>query len=397
MNETPFARMESLRVGSVDFVSPNEVKVLLDIDAPDAVALNTGDVRPFPRVNGYVLIPVDEAFLVAQVEWMTVERSPFPKRRGVKDFGVVDLPYPLRRMSTNPVGTLRKSPGLDDEYAFRRGAGFLPSVGGPVLLPTEPQLRAIVESGEARRVRIGTSPLAADAEVAIDPDRLFGRHLAVLGNTGSGKSCSVAGLIRWSLEAARDERGSGPSNARFIVLDPNGEYARAFNSEKGGPRARVFKVEPDEDALALQVPLWFWNSAEWVSFTQASAKTQAPLLRRALRDVKSGRRIDAESDEQKRLAARRYVSSALTTVRRDWSAGTLRDKPMQTVPRLHTIRTDLIARHGEVPDVGLNTVCDAIDDAMAEQPEPDRKGTVWWKPVPETAIGSNCRSSPKLP
>jgi hypothetical protein len=83
-----------------------------------------------------------------------------------------------------------------------------------------------------RRVRevplkIGTSPLASNAEVCIDPDRLFGRHLAVLGNTGSGKSCSVAGLIRWSIEQAQAE-GGGPPNARFIVLDPNGEYSRAF-------------------------------------------------------------------------------------------------------------------------------------------------------------------------
>lgn len=50
---------------------------------------------------------------------------------------------------------------------------------------------------------IGISPLAANAKVMIDPDRLFGRHLAVLGNTGSGKSCSVAGLIRWSMAEAK--------------------------------------------------------------------------------------------------------------------------------------------------------------------------------------------------
>ena len=73
-----------------------------------------------------------------------------------------------------------------------------------------------------------TSPLAANAEVRIDPDRLFGRHLAVLGNTGSGKSCSVAGLIRWSMDEARKARGGADPNARFIVLDPNGEYANTF-------------------------------------------------------------------------------------------------------------------------------------------------------------------------
>src|SRR5690606_40110513 len=65
-----------------------------------------------------------------------------------------------------------------------------------------------------------TTLFRSNATVSVDPDRLFGRHLAVLGNTGSGKSCSVAGLIRWSLEAAKKKRGASP-NARFIVLDPN--------------------------------------------------------------------------------------------------------------------------------------------------------------------------------
>ena len=42
------AYAESLRIGSVHFVSPDEIKVQLDIEAPDTVALNTGTARPFP-------------------------------------------------------------------------------------------------------------------------------------------------------------------------------------------------------------------------------------------------------------------------------------------------------------------------------------------------------------
>ena len=245
MSFSPLAYADSLRIGSIDFVSPDEIKVLLDIEAPDSVALNTGTPRPFPRINGYVLISSDEGYLVGQVEWITIERSQYPKRKGMLDFGLVDLPYPLRKMCLNPLGTLQydeKDKDGDDSYIFKRGVESFPSVGDAVLLPTQKQLRSIVESGKNRRVKIGTSPLAANAEVKIDPDRLFGRHLAVLGNTGSGKSCSVAGLIRWSLEAAKKECGVGKEpNARFIVLDPNGEYAHAF---KGATNTRVFSVEP---------------------------------------------------------------------------------------------------------------------------------------------------------
>ena len=300
MSETPFEHAGSLRIGTIDFVSPDEIKVLLDIEAPDSVALNAGSPRPFPRVNGYVLIPVDDGYLVGQIEWLTVERSAFPKRRGMQDFGLIDLPYPLRRMSLNPLGTLRKKPGSTSYYGFRRGADSLPSIGSGVLLPTEKQLHSIVESGDRRRVRIGTSPLAAYAEVKVDPDRIFGRHLAVLGNTGSGKSCSVAGLIHWSLEQARAASGFTP-NARFVVLDPNGEYAHAFGSS-----ARVFRVNAEENPL--KVPLWFWNSAEWCAFTQASARAQFPLLKRALRSM---RNEQFEVSDDVGIAARRFVGIVL--------------------------------------------------------------------------------------
>lgn len=284
MTQSPIEQSGNLRIGTVDYVSPNEIKVAIEVDAPDSVVLDSGTPRPFPRVNGYLLVSADEEFLVGQVEWITIESSPFPKRRGMQDFGLVDLPYPLRRLRLNPLGMLHEE--AEGEYTFRRGAESLPTVGASVSLPTATQLRSIVESGERRRVKIGSSPFAGDAGVYIDPDRLFGRHLAVLGNTGSGKSCSVAGIVRWCLEESQKKRGKRP-NARFIILDPNGEYSNAFTNDET-VQARVFKVDPNENTNAMTVPLWFWNSAEWCSFTQASSRTQRPALIHALRAVREG-------------------------------------------------------------------------------------------------------------
>ena len=183
-------------------------------------------------------------------------------------------------------------------------------------MPTEAQLRSIVESGERRRVKIGSSPLAGDAEVCVDPNRLFGRHLAVLGNTGSGKSCSVAGLIRWSLEQSRKANGRHP-NARFVILDPNGEYSRAFN--KTGPvGARIFKVDAGEGVAPLKVPLWFWNSAEWSSFTQASARTQRPTLLQALRFARDGHTAPAEDHSH---GMRRFLRTIVATIKIEQNSG----------------------------------------------------------------------------
>ena len=309
MTTTPIEQLASLRVGTVEFISPDRIEVQLDIESPDSVALNTGTPRNFPRINGYVMIPVDLGFVVGQVSWITIQRSPYPKRSGFQDFGLIDLPFPLRKMELQPVGTLIAS---EKGYKFKRGLETFPSVGDIVILPTETQLKSIIESGENRRVYIGNSPLVGNAKVMIDPDRLFGRHLAVLGNTGSGKSCSVAGLIRWSLESASISKTKKdiPVNSRFIVLDPNGEYSKAFADKK---EANIYSVniEDGDGRKQLEVPLWFWNTDEWCGFTKASPKTHRTTIVHALKSVRSGNVFEAESKE-KELAS--FVRTVINTI-----------------------------------------------------------------------------------
>lgn len=336
MKISPMSFMNSLQIGTVDFVSPNEIIVLLDIETPDSVALNTGTPHSFPRINSYVFIRTEQGYIVGQVEWITIERSAYPKRQGLKDFGLVDLPFPLRKMKVNPIGTLfvkqlEKEEGIEPLYCFRRGIEIFPSVGDAVLLPTQMQLRAMIESGTNHRVKIGTSPLNGNAEVKVDPDKLFGRHLAVLGNTGSGKSCSVAGLVRWSLEQAKtvlnNEQAKEQSflNARFIILDPNGEYARAF-SEQDSLKATIFSVAPPPNNCLpqkeLKVPFWFWNSTEWCSIVQASDKIQKPILVQALRYVRDD--VFEEQINQAQLHSyrmRKYLRTLVTCLKIDESTG----------------------------------------------------------------------------
>ncbi len=294
----PIEQLAALTIGTVESVSPSEIHVALEPNAPQATALNTGVPTGFPRINGYVLIPNETGAVVGLVVWLGVERSAFPKRTGLKDFGLIDLPFPLRKIYLTPVGTLvarKPSDGGERVYDLERGVFSFPSVGDVVQLPTAAQLRSIIEPSkeEDRRVKIGTSPLAANAVVTVDPDKIFGRHLAILGNTGSGKSCTVAGLIRWCLEKAGAERArllnegirtseetgdpekadeagrkhGGPPNARFIILDPNGEYSSAFAD---WPEVSRFTVPPAKGgAKDFCLPAWMWNSYEWCAFTQA--------------------------------------------------------------------------------------------------------------------------------
>jgi ABC-type dipeptide/oligopeptide/nickel transport system ATPase component len=318
---TPIESAASLAIGTVESVSPSEIKVILEIDAPQATALNTGVPTRFPRINGYVLIPNESGALVGLVTWLGVERSSFPKRTGLKDFGLVDLPFPLRKMSVSPLGSLQQeydTCSCSEVLRLERGVSTFPSVGDAVHLPTETQLKSIIEAqGPDRRVQIGTSPLSAGAKVFIDPNKLFGRHVAVLGNTGSGKSCTVAGLIRWSLEQAEkvieeseDAEDDQNVNARFIILDPNGEYSDTFSDI--GEGVRIFRVPPVEDPInTLCLPAWMWNSNEWIAFAGAAPGAQQPLLLKALREMRSGREI---TDSLERRLSRIY-KARLTQIR----------------------------------------------------------------------------------
>jgi DNA helicase HerA-like ATPase len=318
---TPIELVAALAVGTVESVSPEKISVILEVDAPQATALNTGVPTRFPRINGYVLIPNEAGAVVGLVTWLGVERSAFPKRIGLKDFGLIDLPFPLRKMSISPLGSLKTAyDSCYEERALRleRGVSVFPSVGDTVYLPTETQLKAIIEAhGADRRIQIGTSPLTENAKVFVDPNKLFGRHVAILGNTGSGKSCTVAGLIRWSLEQAErvieeseDAEEDQRVNARFIILDPNGEYSEAFSDI--GERVRIFRVPPVDDPInPLCLPAWMWNSNEWAAFADAAPAAQRPLLLRALREMRSG--VELTDPLEKRLS--RVFNTRLRQIR----------------------------------------------------------------------------------
>lgn len=285
----------------------------------------------FPRINGFVLIPNEVGALVGLISWIGVEMSQYPKQKGYKDFDLIDLPFPLRKMSVTPMGTLKNEQAEDGpRFKLERGVYSFPSIGDSVVLPTDSQLRAIVENDDEKAlVHIGNAPVAANAAVRINPDKFFGRHVAILGNTGSGKSCSVAGVIRWSLESAASHlKNEGQAaegeahkesaeglNTRFIVLDPNGEYTDAFNGLNAP--IKKFRVEIDEESAKefkeMKVPAWLWNSYEWSSFSSASAKTQRPILRQALRELKSDH---VEDVDKVLITAKRYFASLASYLRR---------------------------------------------------------------------------------
>ena len=130
---SPIEHLAALTIGTIESVAPDRLTAILELDAAQGTALNTGVPTAFPRINGYVLIPNEGGALVGLVVWLGVERSAFPKRTGLRDFGLIDLPFPLRKMYVSPVGTLaiRHIDG-GRHFVYGRGAppDLLPAIVG---------------------------------------------------------------------------------------------------------------------------------------------------------------------------------------------------------------------------------------------------------------------------
>lgn len=126
---------------------------------------------------------------------------------------------------------------------FRRGIRAYPALGDWLHPVEDEDLERIYGQAAACSVPIGALHHASARPVSVSPDNLLGKHFAVLGTTGSGKSCAVTVLLRGLLERH--------PNAHIVLLDLHNEYGAAF-----GERAVV--LGPG----TLQLPYWLLTAEE---------------------------------------------------------------------------------------------------------------------------------------
>lgn len=143
------------------------------------------------------------------------------------------------------------------EASFERGISQYPNVNDEVHLVTEGDLAKIYGHETDGHVVVGRLANAESIPVRIDLDKLLNRHSAILGSTGSGKSTTVASILR----SISTPGASGFPSARILLLDIHGEYARALNGV-----AEVFRVAPNGNEKPLVIPYWALPPTEIIGF-----------------------------------------------------------------------------------------------------------------------------------
>ena len=177
---------------------------------------------------------------------------------------------------------LQTSP-KEADFDFQRGVSTYPLPGQDIFVASVDELNRIYRRPNKPSIHVGTLSQASSLPVHLLMDDLLGKHFAVLGTTGAGKSCSVAVLLGAILKES--------PNAHVVLLDPHDEYRCAFPDN-----ANVI------DPTTLNLPHWLLNFEESVALfvgrTERSATSQTNILKEALLDARKNFGLaDGQVDE----------------------------------------------------------------------------------------------------
>ena len=205
------------------------------------------------------------------------------KQAGVELLSVVDKMWEtgsghtLQRMvNITPVGEIHASGN------FERGISHFPTTGAEVHLVSAWTLEKVFSEHGQSDYKVGKLSAFESIDVFFDAANFFGRHVAVLGQTGSGKSWSVTSLIQSAL--------SKMPNAHIILMDLHGEYG---DKKYGNVAASPFPKDLVRclDARELEIPYWLLSYSElvelFVNYDDQNASLQIAFLRSTLIALKT--------------------------------------------------------------------------------------------------------------
>ena len=241
--------------------------------------VNTVDgIRFVGEVGSYVSIYEIGRIVIAEIE-AVAEKSSIVNGRELSKANS------NRQIFLNLIGEI-----IDGKFFF--GVSKMPLIFAEVNIISEKDLMIMLEVGNeeeemgngntrALLLPIGESVIFSDYLVKVNIDKFFGFHFAVFGNTGAGKSNTIARILQ-NIFIKTDYSARG---AKFIIIDSNGEYHKAFKdiSQINKQIKEVsFIVDSEAADHKLEIPVWALSADDWAILLHASEKTQLPVIKRAI-------------------------------------------------------------------------------------------------------------------
>ena len=272
-------KMNDRIIGRIITISHNNIIAELSNDVGNYVSIYDG-IRFVGEIGSYVAIDEINRRIIAEITAVD-EKNEMASER-------LNKAGSRRYLRISLIGEISNG-----EFTF--GVTKMPPIFSEIKIISESDLQLMLDITDSEKIvegsktklkvlPIGTSVMFPDYDVKVKLNEFFGFHFAVFGNTGSGKSNTIARMIQTIfLKTKLSARG-----AKFIVFDSNGEYQSAFeNIGTVNPDIKVkfLSTAGDGDAK-IEIPVWALSVDDWAILLHASEKTQVPIISRALEIIR---------------------------------------------------------------------------------------------------------------
>jgi DNA helicase HerA-like ATPase len=269
-------------IGFVAEIAGSRSEVVFDVAALDALAGHDDPVvATAGQVGGQLKVRVGNAWLIASVRSLRLAA-------GHNDRIVATVDFLGEGDEERLTGKL---------YNFRRGVTRYPLPGAEVFPVTDSDLKQVYAAADRPHIDIGLVYPTKDVRGALFVDAMLGKHFALLGSTGTGKSTSAALILHRICRLA--------PQGHVVMIDPHGEYSAAFRTN-----GAIY------DVSNLQMPYWLMNLEEhcevFLTSTGSDRQVDADILAKCLLAARGKNRLGQEIPKLTVDAPIPYLLSDLT-------------------------------------------------------------------------------------
>lgn len=268
----------AFKLGEVYRITNRYLEIIHDKDIFSKPVSSGNGLHIVGMLNSYISIPLYNSQNAIGIIFEQIEPS---KERDVlfnpKNESIISK---IRLIGTfNPISK-----------SFKRGIDYFPTLESDVFTIEKDDIEAIYNSTikiDQPSLQVGNDIYFNQVKISADPNVLFGKHCAIFGNTGSGKSCTVTSILQSVyLEKNRLHHATNKS-LKTIIIDSNEEYSDIFNDENGKPDWLALK-----DYTELELSHKDLSFYELTQLLKEDSPNVIPYLKSAVKKLKGVENVD---------------------------------------------------------------------------------------------------------
>ena len=269
----PGEPIENLAIGKIIEVDGTRIIAELNADLTELSRIFAGDVYPIGQFGSIVRVHFGRRIIYAFVGRLRM-KAEYEAERGISPSPPGDERIVEADLFGEGEWRLDNASG-QSTLTFDRGVANYPLPQQTLYLTPQSELRLIYGHAEGATIHLGEHVGSGGAACFADLNELLGKHTAIVGSTGAGKSATVAALLH-SIMERKQQISCEKWNPRIVILDPHNEYGSAFTSHT--------RLSTEDGTLRL--PYWLLNFQETIALligkTEFVATSQANIVKQAL-------------------------------------------------------------------------------------------------------------------